>query len=329
MGAMQAQDYAMAKWGIGIRLPGHTEAMVENAIADGEVIRTHILRPTWHFVAAADIRWMTALSAPRLNTALNAFNNKLELTPALLKKCRQLIEKALGGGQHLTRPELMAILEKNKIRTDELRSSHIMFAAETAGLVCNGAIRGKQHTYALLDERVPAGTSPVLSRSEALALLTFKYFSSHGPATVADFAWWSNLPQKDIKQGLEDNKDRLYAETIGDKTYWFPLTTIATLPKPGAVHLLPAFDEFMVSYKDRSLSLEPALGSAAITANGIFKPMIASKGKIKGSWKRTQQKDKMLVEPFFFRAEDALTEKALQPALKAFSAFLGMGCELV
>ncbi len=320
LGAMQAQDYSMAKWAIGIRLPGHTEAAIEAAVTDGRIIRTHILRPTWHFVSAQDIRWMTALSAPRLETNLRSLNNKLELTPALLKKSYGLIEKALSGNKHLTRPELMALLANQKIRTDEFRSSHIMFGAEISGLVCNGPVRGKQHTYALLDERVPAAA--VLPRAEAVARLTLRYFASRGPATIADFAWWSNLPLKEIRQGLEDNRAQLQCIRIKEQEYWLPINGPAHKAARQEVHFLPAFDEFMVSYKDRSASLAPDLGGAVITANGIFKPMIAGKGKIKGSWKRTAQKDKTQVTPDYFRLEDALTAKAALPALKAYAAFL-------
>jgi hypothetical protein len=320
MGAMQAQDYTMGKWAIGVRLPGATEDTIEQDIEQGRIIRTHILRPTWHFVAAGDIRWMIELSAPRLNSALQSFNKKLELTDTVFRKCHKLIEKALTGGRHLTRPELMAILQSHKIPTDDLRSNHIMFAAETSGLVCSGSRRGKQLTYALLDERVP-GNSPELQREEAIARLTLRYFTSHGPATITDFAWWANLTLKEIKQGLDANKDSLHRVIINGQEYWMPDT--ADLPKSrNNVHLLPAFDEFMVSYKDRSASLAPALSSTVITANGIFKPMIVSKGKILGSWKRGIQKKVMVIEPDFFKAEEQLSEKALQPALKAYAAFL-------
>lgn len=320
LGAMQAQDYTMAKWGIGIRLPGITEAEVEQAVTDGKIIRTHILRPTWHFVAAGDIRWMIGLSARKLSNSLKTMNHKLELTEPVLNKCSKLIEKALAGNRHLTRPELMALLERNKIATDDLRSSHIMFAAELSGLVCNGPRRGKQHTYALLEERVPAAAA--IKREEAIALLTRRYFTSHGPATLADFAWWANLTGKEIRQGLDANKDHLFSEMIGGQEYWQAFTAGPVSNSRNTVHLLPAFDEFMVSYKDRSASLNPALGSAVITANGIFKPMILSKGKIIGSWKRTPQKEVMVVEPDFFSPELSLTQRALQPALKAFSSFL-------
>lgn len=320
MGAMQAQDYTMGKWAIGVRLPGVTEHAIEQDMEQGRIIRTHILRPTWHFVAAGDIRWMIELSAPRLNSALQSMHKKLELTDTVFRKCYKLMEKALAGGQHLTRPELMAILQSHKIPTDDLRSNHIMFAAETSGLVCSGRRSGKQLTYALLDERVP-GNSPGLQREEAVARLTQRYFTSHGPATVADFAWWSNLSLKEIKQGLEANKDYLHRILINGQEYWMPDTTVPSKSRNN-VHLFPAFDEFMVSYKDRSASLDPALGNSVITANGIFKPMIVSKGRILGSWKRGLEQKVMIVEPDFFKAEEQLSEKALQPALKAYAAFL-------
>jgi hypothetical protein len=185
MAAMQAQEYAMAKWAIGLRLPGLKNADIENAFNEGSILRTHLMRPTWHFVTPEDIRWMLMLTAPRVNAA-NAYSyRKFELDIEILKRCNDTIIKALQGGKQLTRATLKAALEQERIFADGLRLSYIMMHAELDGIICSGVRQGKQFTYALLDERVPP--AKVLERDEALAELTLRYFTSRGPATVKDF----------------------------------------------------------------------------------------------------------------------------------------------
>ena len=156
LGAVQAQDYEMAKWAIGIRL-SKTEKQVELAINNGDIIRTHILRPTWHLVSADDIRWMLALTAPHIKSALAFAWRSLELDEKIFKRTNGIIQRALAGGKHVTRAELMSLLQKKGIGINPLRSTHLMYRAELEGIVCNGPKREKQLTYALLDERVPAG----------------------------------------------------------------------------------------------------------------------------------------------------------------------------
>jgi hypothetical protein len=191
-GAMQAQDYPMAKWAIGLRIPGGTEEKVERAIADGHILRTHLMRPTWHFVAAEDLRWLINLSAPQLKSTSKATFRALGLDAETCQRANDLIAKALEGGKHLTRAELMAELRNAGIDSDNYRAAYLMFNAEIEGVVCSGGKRGKEQTYALLDERVPKAAA--MSRDEAIAELTRRYFTSHAPATLRDFIWWSGLP---------------------------------------------------------------------------------------------------------------------------------------
>lgn len=326
LGAVQAQDYAMAKWGVGLRLPGATDAVVEEALDRGEIIRTHILRPTWHFVSADDIRWMLDLSGPRVKAAIASWFRKLELDDALLRRTNRIIAKALSGGEHLTRSELMERLGKSGIRTDDLRSAHIMFGAELDGIICNGVRRGSQITYALLDERVSSAAS--LPRDESLARLALRYFTSHGPATVYDFSWWSGLTVTDTRRALEMVGSELEHETIDDRTYWFPEPSAKTTKKLRTINLLPAFDEFMVSYKERGASLDSAFTKAAITANGIFKPIIVRDGKVIGLWKRTLKKGKLLIEPSFFDPEETLSKDQLAAAAKPFGNYMELDVEI-
>lgn len=317
-GAMQAQDYPMAKWAIGLRLPGSTEQTIEAAVAKGAILRTHILRPTWHFVAATDIRWMLALTAARIRSASAGMFRELGLDAKVFQKSNRVIAKALEGGNHLTRPELRLELERAGLITGEMRMTCFVFNAELDLMICSGARRGKHQTYALLDERAPKPA--VLSREESIAELARRYFTSHAPATLKDFVWWSGLSVADAKKGLEMNQSNLVNETIEEQTYWMPPSISIPKDAPDSFHLLPAFDEFMVAYKDRSASLDAHLAKQAITGNGIFKPIIVANGKIAGIWKRSLKKDSIVIEKIPFRklsrAENkAFHEKALEYAL--------------
>ena len=157
MGAVQAQEFIMSKWAIGIRLPGITEKQIDKAIDRGDILRTHILRPTWHYVTPEDIHWMLALSSANVKAAAKSRHKQLELTEIIFKKSNKIIEKALSNGEHLTRPELVAILNKAKLNANTERGGHMLFYAELDGIITSGANKGNQITYALLASRVTSG----------------------------------------------------------------------------------------------------------------------------------------------------------------------------
>jgi Winged helix DNA-binding domain len=319
LGAVQAQDYPMSKWAIGVRLPGSTEAAIEDALNRGEIVRTHLMRPTWHLVAAEDLRWLLALTAPHVKAAIASMDRLLGLDVATITRSQRLIGALLAKGHHLTRPELMAELAKAGFATHENRPAHLMYHAELEGLVCNGVQRGRHHTYALVDERIPS--TPSLSRDEARAELARRYFLSHGPATVHDFAWWSGLPMADARAGLEAAKHLLVAEPVGTQILWHPPTTSSS--PTHSLHLLPCFDEYTVSYKDRSAVIRPHHAPFAMTNNGIFRPIIVVDGQVVGIWKRTLSKNKLLLEPTFFENWDPAQEAALRVAAERYGQFLG------
>lgn len=318
MGAIQSQDYAMAKYAIGVRLKNSTNKTIEEAINKGEIIRTHVLRPTWHFVAAEDVKWMLQLTAKNLNRAMSSNNKRLELDEKTFKKANGIIEKLLRGGKHLTRKEIMDVLEKKGIKTNDLRASHIMFRAETDLIVCNGAKKEKQFSYALLDERVPS--SKKLNREEALAELALRYFSSHGPATLQDFAWWSGLSVSDARIGLELAKPKLTHEKYGEEIFWLGDGEVHGKEKTNSLVLLPAFDEFLISYKSRSISIDLQHTSHAFTSNGIFNPLIVQQAKVVGIWK-PQYKKQILVTPCFFQTPTAKQIHNCAKQAKAFGRF--------
>ncbi|MEP6989080.1 MAG: winged helix DNA-binding domain-containing protein, partial [Chloroflexota bacterium] len=219
MGAVQAQDYGAAKWALGLRMPASNDALMEQAFNEGRILRTHVMRPTWHFVTPADIRWMLELTAPRVNTLAAYYYRQVELDEVVFQKAKKVLIKALEGGHQLIREELVSALVQSGIVNNDLRMTHIMMWSELDGLICSGARRGKQHTYALLDERAPQAKS--LPREEALVELARRYFISHGPATIQDFVWWSGLLMVDAKAGVDALKSELSCEVINGQTYWF------------------------------------------------------------------------------------------------------------
>jgi hypothetical protein len=309
MGAMQAQDYAMAKWAVGTRLPGATNKSVQAAIDSGAIIRTHVLRPTWHFVSATDAAWMLELTAPHIKRSLQARHRELELTPAALKKSIRIIEKVLSGGRHLTREEIVSKLEAGKTETHDQRIHHILLMCELDRIICSGAINGKKNTYGLFAERVV--TSKKLTRDEALMKLAAKYFRSHGPATIADFIWWSGLPVADARKALEMVKHDLNSQKIDTQNYWFSGLPGAKRPEKDSIFFLPAFDEFIISYKDRSACLTVKNRSTTISSNGIFRPVIVLNGQVIGLWKRATLKNKIVIEPEFFSQQSIKRNKDL------------------
>jgi hypothetical protein len=327
MGAMQAQDYNMAKWAVGIRFPHSTEKTIEAAIDKGEILRTHLLRPTWHLVSPGDINWMLELTAPHIKTSAKSRWKQLELTETIFKKSNKIIEKALTAGRHLTREELSKQLEKAKISTNDQRIAHIMLGAELDRVVCSGATRGKKQTYALFSERVPETKS--FNREEALGMLAKKYFTSHGPATLQDFVWWSGLSVANAKKAFEMIKSNFISESINSQIFWRAHSTVVHKPQNESVYLLPAFDEFIISYKDRKASLPFEIHNSAISNNGLFKPVIVVNGQVKGIWNRSIKKDKTIIGVHFFKLPDKTTKNLIEKASLSFANFLNKKVEVL
>jgi hypothetical protein len=326
MGALQAQDYGMAKWAIGLRLPNTTDQLIETAINTGEIIRTHLLRPTWHFISADDIYWMLELRATPIKASLRSRHKQLGLSEDIIAKSNTILANALRGGKHLTREELLPELTKAGIPIDENRASHLLVLAELDGLVCSGAKKGRKQTYALLEERVPKADLP--SRDKALAELANVYFNSHGPATLPDFTWWSGLSASEAIRALEMVKLKFQSETIKAQTYWFSNNHSFSPSDRGSVYLLPAFDEFIISYTDRRAALPFESFSKAVSNNGIFHPVVVVNGQVTGIWKRTIKRDKVVMETELFQPPDQTTTRLIEKAANQYGNFLGMETDL-
>ncbi len=320
LGAMQAQDYSMAKWAIGSRCNA-TEKEIEEAINSAQIIRTHILRPTWHFVSADDIYWMLDISGPQVQKMTISAAKKYDYDIKKLNQINATIEKLLSGNNHLTREEIMQELDIKKSSGQEFLAAAIMMHAELEGLVCNGKMKGKQITYALLEERVEKPKSK-LTKEEGLAKLAKRYFESHGPATVLDFSWWSGFPPTICNKAINAIELQLNSIIIDNQTFWFKKDHSNLDTFRESVHFLPAFDEILISYKTREASILQEHQSLAFTNNGIFKPIILENGKAIGTWKRTIKKDHAKIETQFFNETESSKKAILFEGIKAFENYL-------
>lgn len=327
LGALQAQDYAGAKWALSQRSKGLTDAAIDQAFAKGEILRTHVLRPTWHFVRPEDIRWMLALTAPRIHMLSAHYYRQLELDDAIFKHSNKILTKALRDGNQLTRAELTSLLQKNGIASNELlRFTYLMVHAELDGVICSGARRGKQFTYALLDERAPQAKT--LERDEALAELTKRYFRSHGPAAIQDFVWWSGLTLNDARKAIELVKSQLEQEVIDDQTYWFAAPASIAKPFP-TVHLLPDYDEYLVGYTDRAAIFDIShTGKVDARGSVLAQYTIMIDGQVVGTWKRTLKKNEVVIELAPFSAMTNDQNQAVIAATQKYSKFLGLPAKL-
>ena len=321
LGAVQAQDYTGAKWALGQRLVGATDATLDEAFNAGAILRTHVLRPTWHFLAPADIRWVLALSAPRVH-ALNAtYYRQAELDDATYRRSNAALTKALRDGQCLTRDELAEVLSRAGIERKGLELAYVIMRAELDGLLCSGPRRGKQFTYALLEARVPPARA--LDAGEALAELVKRYFQSHGPAQVKDFAMWSSLTMADTKRGLDMLGGAVEQETLDGQTYWF--APIDAPAMPTTAYLLPNYDEYTLAYKDRDAFYDSAATRPAKEprAPSLFPHTVVLDGRIGGMWRRTQNKN-VVVETDFFGKLTAGERRRFDAAVQRLGEFVGL-----
>ena len=322
MGAVQAQNYPAAKWGISLRLPGFHKADIEQAIANKTIVRTWGLRGTLHIFAAADIRWVLDLIRPAVIPHYAPYFRRLELDEAIFARSQAVMVNALQGGKLLTRKEMAAVLEENQISTQNLRMNFLLYRAVLDGLICFGPLRGKQETFTLLEEWLPR--FPEKSREEALAELARRYFSSHGPATVKDFAWWAGLTAADTKAAFELVKSQLRPENDNGNTYWRSQDDppgVALFPR---VQLTPDFDEYLVGYADRQALLHPKINQKVDLSFGLLSATILIDGRIAGMWKHTFEKKSVVINCQPYYPLDPGESLEVVAAANRFAEFLGL-----
>jgi hypothetical protein len=327
-GAMQAQDYGPAKWAIGQRARNVVDADLDRALANGSIVRTHMLRPTWHFARREDIRWLLALTGPRVQKGNASRYRQLGLDHRTLARAEKHITVALEGGKRLTRKELGEVLDRGRTDRTGQRFAFILMHCELEAVICSGGLRGKQHTYALFDERVPRG--PRFDREEALAELARRYLSSHGPASVKDFGWWSGLTVADINQALHLLGSEVESRTVGGIVFWSMAADTRRVPSGRGACLLQPFDEFLVGYTQTRFFGDP-LAEAARAAWADRNPLrglVVMDACVYGRWRHVLEKDSVSVEMVTYEDPTPSDLRALEFAADELGRFRGLPARL-
>jgi hypothetical protein len=323
-GAMQAQDYLGSLWGIGQRTRGATEAHVEAAEERRAIVRTWPMRGTLHFVAAADVRWLTRLLAPRVMVRHAArWRREFGVDDALAARADEAVTLALEGGKRLPREQIYAALESRRIRTGAARGLHLLLCLAMRGRLCLAGRVGKQHSFALLDEWIPE--SNAIDRDAALTELAARYFTSHGPATLRDLAWWAGITVAEARLAVDGARRRLEQISIGGEKYWRGTkgrTSWANAVGP-QVRLLPGYDEYTVGYADRAPLLE-AGSRLKSRGMGLLSPAVLVDGRVVGTWKRTMASGEVRVATRLARRLSGGEQSALGDAVANYGRYLGL-----
>ncbi|HYF65414.1 MAG TPA: winged helix DNA-binding domain-containing protein [Herpetosiphonaceae bacterium] len=316
LGALQAQDYAGAKWAIGLRMPRATDASISQAYAEGTLLRTHLLRPTWHFVNPADIHWLLALTAPRVHARNATYYRRLEIDADVIRRSAAALALAARNEPNLTREAVRAALEASAISTaGPLRLSYLLMHLELDGVICSGTRVGNQHTYALLDERVPEQRRH--SPADPAGELARRFFLTRGPASAQDFAKWSGLTLTAARRGLEAARDCLQRHAGQD--LWGPAPAPTS---PPAALLLSIYDEYISSYGDRSAMVAPQDAARLQALGNDLTGIVVLDGQVAGTWKRTLARAGVAVTPDLFRQLSPAEQAALELAIDRYAAFV-------
>ncbi len=326
LGAVQAQDFTAAKWALGLRVKNTTDTDIGREFDEGKILRTHVMRPTWHFVMPEDIRWMLELTAPRVKAFLAPINRRLGLDEVLLAKSSSTITQALEGHTFLTRQELGAVLADRGIVPDVQGLGHIISRAELDGLICSGPRRGKQFTWALLEDRVKIRKT--LGRAEALKKLACRYFTSHGPAQLKDFSWWSGLSGRDAEAALASIRPDLESAARDGRIYWF-FPREDSSSGTGTAFLLSVYDEYTIAYRDRSDISDTRDIERMIAMGNALTAVIIINGRVAGTWHRAVTKKTIEIRLDPFRDFTITENEAVESEVNRYGRFFGIPAVIV
>ena len=320
--AVQAENAGQAAWAVACRTTSRAAADLAHLLCEGQVVRTHVLRPTWHFVASRDIRWLLDLTAPRVRpTVLRQLTEGHGWSSAEIDRATAAVLDRLSAQPDPTRDELLLALREHDLPVDGHGLMMLLALAELDQQICSGRPREGAHTYALFADRVP--DRPRLERDEALAELALRYFTGHGPATERDLAYWATLPLGDVRHGLEPVRDQLATFEHEGRTFWHaPGTSAPPIAQQPLGHLLQILDETYRGYQDSRMVLdvegvvprgrESALGMALVD------------GQLVAQVRRTVGR-RLVFELRPYRGTLTTTElDAMERAAAAYGAFLGL-----
>jgi Winged helix DNA-binding domain len=319
-GAVQAQDYLGALWAVGQRVENCTEAIVEQALADRSIVRSWPMRGTLHFVLPEDLRWMLDLLAPRIIHKSKSIIRAAGLTSKHFSKGRTVLEKILAGGKVLDRDEIYTEFKKGKLDTADSRGLHILGHLAMEKVICFGPRRGKQQTFVLLDEWIPPEKS--LTKEESMGAIALRYYHGHGPASIHDLAWWTGLTITEATAATDMVIGQLEKITFGDRTMFMQPGLIDIPTKPVVARLLPAYDEFLISYQDRSASETEAIRKLK-DLNAIFTSTLILNGSIVGTWKRMITNKGVKIEIKKLEKLTKVADDVIKKECSRYASFIG------
>jgi hypothetical protein len=324
MTASQAQNLQEALWAVGLRVPGAGLKDVRAALDNGTVVRSWPMRGTLHLVAPEDLRWMLSLTAERLTRSIAGRHRELDITWADIEKCRDVALERVAGGS-LSRTELFEVFEAAGQPTTGQRGIHILGTLCRHGWLVQGPLAGNQQRLVAFDDWIPE--SRKLSRQEGIAEFALRYFRSHGPATLRDFAWWTQIPLTDVRPAFGQVSGQLVELEFNDTSYWMSPETASMLddgvPGPRSVLLLPGFDEFLLGYQDRSVVLAPEHANKIVPGgNGVFKRTVVAGGEVIGTWAAPGKGRSAAVVPELFDGTKPLGAGAQTAITKAAEKYL-------
>ncbi len=317
--AVQAQEFGQALWAVGLRVPGSSREDILAVLDSAEVVRSYPIRGTLHFVRPADLRWMLSLTGERMLRSATRRLGELELDQRTLEGAGEVAREALAGGLELPRDEFLETLDRAGISPAGQRGYHIIWYLAHTQVVCWGPPAGSQQALVLLDEWAPSeGLKP--DRDEALRRFVLGYFTGHGPATLHDFVWWSKLTVADAKQGLALARSELTEYVYDGATYWAAAELVPeSSPQRGL--LLPGYDEYILGYQDRALTLPREYAARVMLAkNGVFKPTLVLEGEAVGTWRRSPGNSTADISPFL--ESDISDTHVFDVAIAAYERFL-------
>jgi hypothetical protein len=324
LGCVQSQEYAHALWSLGMRTAGLTVTDAQGEFDRGDFLRTHILRPTWHFVAAEDVRWILKVTAPRIQKLNQTIYRRESLDPTTLERGLALIVEELKDGRYRTRAELGHALADRRLTSERLGLAYIVMNAELEGVICSGPMRSAQQTYALLDERVPR-SADTSAKTGDIAELARRFFLGHGPASIHDLARWSSLTVGQCREAVEAIKDRLDSVTVEGVELWFDPDAPQVGPSPKAL-LLPLYDELTLSYP--MINFPQANGHPHAPGQDLFVGSVIIAETNVGTWRRTVQGQKMIMEIALAPDVVARSRVLVEAAASDLAAFAGKELEL-
>ncbi len=327
LGAVQAQDYAAARWVLGARVPGSVAADVDRALEhDRTIVRSWPMRGTLHVLPTESLRPILAITGPRMLQQAAARHRQLELDHETYAVARAIAERELSGGVHLSRDALQSRWEAAGIRTGGQRGYHLIWWLANDGVLCCGPVDGRGQAFALLDEWAPVRVTD-RDDERTLAELFTVYARGHGPVTLADFAWWTGLTLAHARTGLAAAGD---AVTPYDAERWIaadaPSQTGGSRSSSRArsAFALAAFDEYFLGYRDRTAVCDPADARRIVPGgNGVFQPILVSSGRVVGTWHRGRSRATTSVSLEFFDAT-AADAAPFAAAFRAWARFHGL-----